>query len=128
MHLYNTVYKRRYIRSQFPYDARRHRFLVYMLLGLSLILLSYHVVVTRYRRQLQFYSIRRVYKDKELIFAATYSSNMTWVEEELPDWTANIYRADDGQAALTVPVNKGNEAMVYLTFVVPSMSLYVTRW
>ena len=99
-----------------------------MLLGLSLILLSYHVVVTRYRRQLQFYSIRPVYKDKELIFAATYSSNMTWVEEELPDWTANIYRADDGQAALTVPVNKGNEAMVYLTFVVPSMSLYVTRW
>ena len=93
-----------------------------MLLGLSLILLSYHVVVTRYKRQIRSYAVKPVYKDKELVFAATSSSNMSWVQEELPSWTANIYRADDKEAALTVPVNKGNEAMVYLTFVVTSIS------
>lgn len=56
---------------------------------------------------------------RELVFAAMQSSNMSWVEENLPDWHANIYRADAKQedAALTVPVNKGNEAMVYLTYV-----------
>lgn len=53
---------------------------------------------------------------KELVFAAMEASNMSWVDENLSDWTANIYRADAGQG-LTVPINKGNEAMVYLTYV-----------
>lgn len=53
---------------------------------------------------------------KELVFAAMEASNMSWVDEHLSDWTANIYRADAGQG-LTVPINKGNEAMVYLTYV-----------
>lgn len=54
--------------------------------------------------------------DKELVFAAMESSNMSWVEEQLSDWTSNIYRAD-AKEGLTVPMNKGNEAMVYLTYV-----------
>lgn len=52
---------------------------------------------------------------KELVFAAMEASNMSWVEEHLPKWTANIYRADASEG-LTVPINKGNEAMVYLTY------------
>lgn len=88
-----------------------------MLLGLSLILLSYHVLVTRCRRQLRSNAFKPVYKDKELVFAATSVSDMSWVAEELPAWSANIYRTDEADAALAVPVNKGNEAMVYLTFV-----------
>lgn len=57
--------------------------------------------------------------EKELVLAAMQASNMSWVEEHLPDWRANIYRADaeHNDKALTVPVNKGNEAMVYLTCV-----------
>jgi hypothetical protein len=56
--------------------------------------------------------------EKELVFAAMQASNMSWVEEHLPDWRTNIYRADaEGQDVLTVPINKGNEAMVYLTYV-----------
>lgn len=86
-------------------------------MGLSLTLLSYHVLVSRYRRQLRSYVIKPVYKDKELIFAATSMSDMSWVTEELPTWSANIYRTDAEDAVLPVPVNKGNEAMVYLTFV-----------
>lgn len=57
-------------------------------------------------------------REKELVIAAMSSSNMSWVENHVPDdWYANIYRADlaPGEAELTVPVNKGNEAMVFLT-------------
>lgn len=65
--------------------------------------------------------------DKELVLAAMQASNMSWVEEHLSHWKVNIYRADakheDG--GLTVPVNKGNEAMVYLTYVFHTSSLVV---
>ncbi|CAI7609403.1 unnamed protein product [Penicillium bialowiezense] len=67
---------------------------------------------------------------KELVFAAMEASNMSWVDENLSDWTANIYRADAGQG-LTVPINKGNEAMVYLTYIIdrywslPDVSIFL---
>lgn len=55
---------------------------------------------------------------RELVFAAMRDSNMSWVKETMPQWPANIYRADaaPGEAELTVPANRGNEAMVYLTY------------
>lgn len=57
-------------------------------------------------------------REKELVLAAMSYSDMSWVEENLPNWYTNIYRADvpPGEADLTVPVNKGNEAMVFLTY------------
>lgn len=65
--------------------------------------------------------------EKELVLAAMQSSNMSWVEENLSDWQVNIYRADakHEDVGLTVPVNKGNEAMVYLTYVldIPTSSI-----
>lgn len=56
--------------------------------------------------------------EKELVFAAMRDSDMTWAEEL--SWPMNVYRADvpPGEADLTVPVNKGNEAMVYLTYLI----------
>ncbi|KAJ5786513.1 uncharacterized protein N7503_011725 [Penicillium pulvis] len=59
--------------------------------------------------------------EKELVIAAMSKSDMSWVEANVPsDWVFNIYRADvpEGQAELTVPDNKGNEAMVYLTHII----------
>ncbi|RMJ26586.1 hypothetical protein PHISP_02518 [Aspergillus sp. HF37] len=47
---------------------------------------------------------------------------MNWVAEELGSWWANIYRSDDAEAQLTVPANKGNEAMVYLTYLIDRYS------
>lgn len=111
------MYRRRLLRSPLPYDVRRHRVLAYILLGLFLALLLYHSVVIRDRYELWPYVPRPRYKDKELVFAATSSSNMDWVAEELGSWPANIYRSDDKEAPLTVPENKGNEAMAFLTFV-----------
>ncbi|OOQ88978.1 hypothetical protein PEBR_10100 [Penicillium brasilianum] len=59
-------------------------------------------------------------RKKELVLAAMSYSNMSWVQENVPNWYTNIYRADvpPGEAALTVPVNKGNEAMVFLTYII----------
>lgn len=56
-------------------------------------------------------------REKELVLAAMSYSNMSWVQENVPNWYTNIYRADvrPGKAGLTVPVNKGNEAMAFLT-------------
>ncbi|KAJ5197637.1 hypothetical protein N7449_008116 [Penicillium cf. viridicatum] len=58
--------------------------------------------------------------EKELVLAAMQASNMSWVEEHLSGWQVNIYRADakHEDVGLTVPVNKGNEAMVYLTYII----------
>jgi hypothetical protein len=42
-----------------------------------------------------------------------------WVGKYLPDWSSSIYVADDPKAPLTLPANKGREAMAYLTSVVP---------
>ncbi|KAJ5907211.1 uncharacterized protein N7473_004127 [Penicillium subrubescens] len=59
-------------------------------------------------------------REKELVLAAMSYSDMSWVQENLPNWHTNIYRADvpPGEADLTVPVNKGNEAMVFLTYII----------
>ena len=46
----------------------------------------------------------------------------SWVHEYLPDWPSSIYVVDDPKAPLTVPKNKGHEAMVYLTYVHPLLS------
>ena len=35
----------------------------------------------------------------------------------LPGWSRSVYVVDDPSAKLTVPKNKGREAMVYLTYV-----------
>lgn len=72
-------------------------------------------------------------REKELVLAAMMKSNMSWVTDNLPGWYSNIYRADasPGQAELTVPANRGNEAMVFLTYLIdrydslPDVSLFL---
>lgn len=57
--------------------------------------------------------------EREIVLAAMRSTDLSWVEDNLHEWRVNVYRADmsSGQGRLTVPMNKGNEAMVYLTCV-----------
>jgi hypothetical protein len=57
---------------------------------------------------------------KSLIVASTTSSNLTWLTPALHNthWDSKVYTTDDSTAPLTVPVNKGNEAMAYLTYII----------
>ncbi|KAJ5688965.1 hypothetical protein N7462_003357 [Penicillium macrosclerotiorum] len=62
--------------------------------------------------------------DKVIVMARLEEENIDWVEEELPDWQRALYvvnpssetRAND--QILTTPLNKGHEAMAYLTYVI----------
>jgi hypothetical protein len=54
--------------------------------------------------------------DVELVVASLRRQNTSWYWTYFPDWKSNIYIVDEAAAPLTVPQNKGNEAMVYLTY------------
>lgn len=54
--------------------------------------------------------------DIELVVASLKQQNTSWYLTYFPDWKSNIYIVDEATAPLTVPQNKGNEAMVYLTY------------
>lgn len=51
-----------------------------------------------------------------LVVASLKGDDTAWLHEHLPHLSKSIYIADDPSAALTVPVNKGRESMVYLTY------------
>jgi hypothetical protein len=48
--------------------------------------------------------------------ASLRSEDTSWVHRHLPDWSRSVYIVDDPSAELTVPTNKGREAMVYLRY------------
>lgn len=52
--------------------------------------------------------------DVEMVVASMKHENVSWLDEYLPEWKKNIYVVDDNKAKLTVPMNKGREAMVFL--------------
>jgi hypothetical protein len=59
------------------------------------------------------------------------AEDTAWLDEELPDTSKAVYVVDDSKAALHPPKNKGNEAMVYLSYVIdhydklPDISIFV---
>lgn len=53
---------------------------------------------------------------RALVVPALQSENTSWITSNLAGWDHNIYVVDDPNAALTVPINKGREVMVYLTY------------
>lgn len=54
----------------------------------------------------------------EVVMASMKYENTSWVQTYLPDWSHRIYHVDDPTSPLTVKVNKGHEAMVYLTHII----------
>ncbi|KAL2201138.1 hypothetical protein P885DRAFT_25882 [Corynascus similis CBS 632.67] len=54
----------------------------------------------------------------EVVVASVSTEDTTWVHRFLPDWARSVYIVDDPSAKLTVPQNKGREAMVYLSHIV----------
>lgn len=55
-------------------------------------------------------------REKELVVASLDSDDVSWLYDNIKDWTKNIYVVDNPAANLTVPVNKGRESMAYLTY------------
>ena len=55
--------------------------------------------------------------DKVIVMAKMEGDNVEWVTDRLPDWQQAIYHMDDPKWILHPPVNKGREAMAFLTFV-----------
>jgi len=62
--------------------------------------------------------------DKVIVMASLESEDTSWVAEKLPDWQRAIYIVnpskpfDPSHHELMTPVNKGHEAMAYLTYVI----------
>jgi len=62
--------------------------------------------------------------DKVIVMASLESENTSWVAGLLPDWQRAIYivnpstPVDPSFHELKIPVNKGHEAMAYLTYVI----------
>ncbi|KAF2770865.1 hypothetical protein EJ03DRAFT_269909 [Teratosphaeria nubilosa] len=68
---------------------------------------------------------------KALIVASIQTDNMTWLDIHLLGMEHYVYVNDDPDAEYTVPMNKGNEVMTYLTFLIdhydklPEIMLFV---
>jgi hypothetical protein len=52
---------------------------------------------------------------KTLVVASLENDDTFWLFDHLPDWKVERFVVDNPLARLTVPQNKGREAMVYLT-------------
>ncbi|KPI43688.1 uncharacterized protein AB675_6365 [Cyphellophora attinorum] len=55
---------------------------------------------------------------KRLVVASLKADDTTWLQKRLPDWAVSRYVVDDLNSPLTVPLNKGRESMVYLTYII----------
>ncbi|KAF3927472.1 hypothetical protein ABW21_db0209044 [Orbilia brochopaga] len=57
---------------------------------------------------------------RTVILGKTKSENTSWVKDKLPDWRPIIYSMDEPESTenFHVSVNKGREAMAYLTYLV----------
>jgi hypothetical protein len=54
----------------------------------------------------------------EIVVASTSKEDTSWLHHNLPGWKTSVYVVDDEAASLTVPLNKGRESMVYLTYII----------
>ncbi|KAI9805066.1 MAG: hypothetical protein M1825_000900 [Sarcosagium campestre] len=56
--------------------------------------------------------------DRIIVMAKTKYENTDWVTQYLSNWQHAIYSADDPDAQLPLPANKGHESMAYLTYII----------
>lgn len=55
-------------------------------------------------------------EEKELVVASMNGDDTSWLDEFFDDWKKNVYIVNNASAPLTVPKNKGREAMPFLTY------------
>ncbi|KAK1762914.1 hypothetical protein QBC33DRAFT_460525 [Phialemonium atrogriseum] len=54
----------------------------------------------------------------EIVVASMKHEDTRWIPRYIAEWPRQVYVVDDPHSPLTVPVNKGREAMVYLTHLI----------
>ncbi|KAL2163016.1 hypothetical protein VTH06DRAFT_6852 [Thermothelomyces fergusii] len=94
---------------------------------ISLVLLSLAVVLLTLGSQIRqrwggwSSAVGRLIKgppEVEIVVASLRHEDTSWVHRHLPDWSRRVYVVDEPTAKLTVPKNKGREAMVYLSHII----------
>ncbi|KAH8813183.1 hypothetical protein F5884DRAFT_327519 [Xylogone sp. PMI_703] len=55
---------------------------------------------------------------KAFVVASVRKDDTSWIKEHVPGWKVFRYIVDNASTQLTVPKNKGREAMVYLTYMI----------
>lgn len=55
--------------------------------------------------------------ERAFVVASQEKDDVAWLYDYFPDWTKYRYIVDNPKAELRVPINKGRESMVYLTYV-----------
>lgn len=96
---------------------QRTNLLVFVCVALFLFIFHRDVLFPTGKPDLPVSDLRLGEDDVEMVVASMTSENVTWLDNYLLDWKKNIYVVNDRKASHTVPVNKGREAMVFLTFV-----------
>lgn len=55
---------------------------------------------------------------KTLVVPQVGEEDTNWIAEQIPDWQSAVYVADNPNAPLHPPKNKGHEVMVYLSYII----------
>ncbi|KAL8825699.1 MAG: hypothetical protein Q9191_004252 [Dirinaria sp. TL-2023a] len=71
-----------------------------------------------------------------MVVPRTKDEDISWISQEVPDLDLTMYVADDPEAELHPPKNKGHEVMVYLSYIIdhyytlPDISIFMHahRW
>jgi hypothetical protein len=114
-----------------PYWRRRHRRSIFVVISAAFLLLVLYSFSTRlFRPAVSHPPYQEIIdaatkpevvppEEKELVVASLAGDDTSWLHEFFGAWRKNIYVVNDPAAPLTVAVNKGREAMPFLTYVLP---------
>ncbi|KAK7431620.1 hypothetical protein QQZ08_001838 [Neonectria magnoliae] len=58
-----------------------------------------------------------------MVVARTLKQSVRWISREFPELQTTIYTVDDDNSALRIPKNKGNEAMVYISYIIDNYDM-----
>lgn len=110
------------------YWRRRHRRPIFVLVSAAFLLLLLYGFSTRFLRAPASHPPYQEIIDaatkpeivqpeeKELVVASLSGDDTSWLHEYFDGWRKNVYVVNDVTAPLTVAVNKGREAMPFLTY------------
>jgi len=109
-------------------SLKRRTFAVVSLLALIIALYVRYSTINAQRSRLRFWVSP---PSRSLVVASLKRENTQWIQRHFPNLNAFVYVVDDPHAHLATPKNKGNEAMVYLTYIIdyyealPDVSIFV---